>query len=133
MTEEIICKYKIDNENGIRILGDKFVDNNKNICKIIYNGKEQELKGVFNTKDIKNGYLEIKIKGISKITNASYMFYNCSSLISIDNIDKWNTSKITDINNLFYGCKYLIPFPDISKWDTSNVIDMSYLFYNCSL
>ena len=30
---------KIDNENGIRILGDKFVDNNKNTCKILFDGK----------------------------------------------------------------------------------------------
>ena len=56
MSEEIICKYKVDNSNEVRIFGDFFVENNKKNCKIIYDGKEQELNGVFNTKDIKNKF-----------------------------------------------------------------------------
>ena len=44
-----------ENENNIRILGDEFVKNNKNHCKIIYQGKELELKSILdidsNTKD----------------------------------------------------------------------------------
>ena len=45
---EIICKYKIDGADEIRILGEPFIDNNKNKCKIFYNGKEQELIGIIN-------------------------------------------------------------------------------------
>ena len=133
MSTEIICKYKINkSDDGTRIMGDTFIENNKNNIKIIYEGKEQELIGIFNTKEIEKDILEITIKQIDKITHASYMFYNCTSLISIDNIDNWDTTKINDMNNLFYNCRSLLPFPNISKWNTSNVVDMSYLFYNCS-
>ena len=128
----IICKYKINNSDNVRIFGDIFVTNNKNICKLIYKEKQQDLIAVFNTKDIKDDILEIKITGINNIINASYMFYNAISLISLENIDNWNTSQINDMNNLLYGCRTLESLPDISKWETSKVTDMSYLFYNCS-
>ena len=43
----------LDNmEKGGKIFTEA-VDNNKNICKLIYEGLEQELIGIFNTKDIK--------------------------------------------------------------------------------
>ena len=33
---------------------------------------------------------------------------------------------------MFYNCSSLYSLPDISKWNTSNVIDMRYMFLNCS-
>ena len=138
MTEEIkkpkngiICKYKINKEKEIRIFGDKFVENNKKICKIVYNNQEQELVGTINITDFNNDFLEITLNGINNIVNASYMFYNCISLTSLENIDNWDTSKVTDMNNLFYNCRSLKSLPDISKWNTSNVTDMNSLFNNC--
>ena len=130
--KQIICKYKIDKSNEVRIFGDKFVENNKKICKIIYDGKELELTGIFSIKDVKDNILEIRLKGIDNITNAGYMFYNCTSLLSCENINNWNTTNINDMNSLFYNCMSLLSLPDISKWKTHKVIDMSYLFYNCS-
>ena len=130
---ELICKYKINDLKQIRIFGETFVKNNNSNCKIIYNEKEQELIGIFDAKDLKTDTLEIKLIGLDKITDASYMFYNCISLISIENIENWNTKNINNMSNLFYNCRSLLSLPDISKWDTSNVIDMSYLFYNLNL
>ena len=49
----IKIKYKNDNnENEIRIFGDKFISNNKNICKILYNNKIYDLISKFNVKNI---------------------------------------------------------------------------------
>ena len=110
MSTEIICKYKINNSDEVRIMDNIFVENNKNICKLIYEGKEQKLIDIFNTKDIKKDILEITIKGIDKIINASNMFYNCTTLISIKNINNWDATKINDINNLFYNFRSLFPF-----------------------
>lgn len=45
----------------------------------------------------------------------SHMFYNCSSLIYLDDISKWDTNKVTDITMIFYNLS-LKHFPDISKW-----------------
>ena len=38
-------------------------------------------------------YIEIKLIETKNITNMSYMFDECSSLISLPDISKWNTSK----------------------------------------
>ena len=47
------------------------------------------------------------------------LFSECSSLVSLPDISKWNTNNVKYINNLFYGCSVIIP--DISKWNLSNV------------
>ena len=41
--EEIVIRYKID-KKMLKIFGSKFVKNNKDKCKIIFDGKETELK-----------------------------------------------------------------------------------------
>ncbi len=76
----------------------------------------------------------ISLPDISKwntknVTDMGYMFYECSSLKSLPDISKWKTNNVVNISNMFRGCTSLLKMPDISKWDTSNVIDMSYLFF----
>ena len=51
----------------------------------------------------------------------NWLFKNCSSLISLPNISKWNTSNVEEMNDLFKNCSSLISLPDISKWDITNV------------
>ena len=66
----------------------------------------------------------------SKVTNMSYMFYNCSSLTSLD-LSSFNTSNVTTMDHMFHNCSSLTSL-DLSSFNTSNVTDMSYMFYNCS-
>ena len=47
MTDKIIIKYKIDNNEKIRIFGKTFVENNKNFCKIKANGIESDLNFLY--------------------------------------------------------------------------------------
>ena len=51
----------------------------------------------------KNDKLKIKLKEIKTITDMSYMFCGCSSLISIPDISNWNTSKVENMSFLFGG------------------------------
>ena len=62
---------------------------------------------------------EIKLTGTR---NASYMFYGCSNLASVD-VSGFNTSQITNMNSMFYGCDSLEKL-DLSGFDTSRVKDM---------
>ena len=71
-------------------------------------------------------------KFLSNITDMSYIFYKCSSLISLPGVSRFDTKNVTNMNYLFYGCSSLISLPDISKWDTKNVTNMYYMFYGCS-
>ena len=65
--------------------------------------------------------------------NMSYMFYQCSLLISAKNISEWDTSKVTDMSLMFYGCSSLISLPDLSNWNISNVNSLFGTFFGCSL
>ena len=46
------------------------------------------------------------------------MFCNCSSLISLPDISKWNTKNVLAMCEMFKDCSSLTSLPDISKWDT---------------
>jgi len=69
---------------------------------------------------------------MNKVTNMSYIFRNCSSLLSLPDISKWNTNNVTDMSDMFCGCSSLLSLPDISKWNTNNATDMWNMFDGCS-
>ena len=66
----------------------------------------------------------------SKVTDMSFMFYNCSSLTSLD-VSNFDTSQVTNMSSMFYYCSSLTSL-DVSNFNTSKVTDMSNMFYNCS-
>jgi len=66
------------------------------------------------------------------ISNITAIFCNCSLLTSLPDISKWNINNATNMNSIFYGCSSLISLPDISKWGTSCVTDMNTIFDGCS-
>ena len=119
-----------------KIFGEKFVENNKTICKIIIQEKEYDLCSVLpnNINEIiKNDsdLIEIKLKGINKVIDMSYIFQGCQSLLYSPDIDKLNTIKVTNMSHFFDGCISLSYLPDIGKWKIDNVTDISYMFYLC--
>ena len=160
--DEINLLYDVKDKKEVQLFGENFVERYKKYCKIIIDVKEHELRGKYKFKmfDKKKNKLEIKLKGIknitdmswifyecpsllcpsdisrmntSKVTNMNSMFNSCSGLLTLPDISKWNISNVTDINCIFYGCSSLISFPDISVWNTSNIINMSGMFSNCTL
>ena len=123
----------VENKNSIKIFGYDFVENNKNKCYLIINGKQRELCVYLNMNEIKieNNQLKIKIKENKHITNMSCMFSDCSSLVSLPDISKWNTANVTDMNYMFCNCSSLKSLPDISKWNVSKVTNMELMFWSC--
>ena len=55
----------------------------------------------------------------------SFMFYNCSSLLSLPDISKFDTSNTINISYMFSYCKSLIELPDISNWNTKNITNLN--------
>ena len=126
---------KLKSKGTNRLLfGSKFVEKNKDKCKLVIEGKEYELLEKFNVKKLtkKKENFKVILKGIKKITDMSYMFSYCYGLSSLSDVSKWNTSNVTNMYCLFYFCNRIESLPDISKWNTSNVKDMSYMFGSCS-
>ena len=82
MSEKDISKiniiYQINKKNkkDINIFGNKFVENNKNICKMIIDNKEYEICRKFNIKGYNKNKLEIKLKGIDNINTVNVCVVN---------------------------------------------------------
>ena len=108
-----IIYNNINNEDKIKIFDEDFIKNNKDKCKIIYEEKEYNLTEYFNAKNINK--LEIKLKGINKVTNMKGMFYKCKLLESLPDISNWNTDNIIDMSFLFFGCSNLKSLSNISN------------------
>ena len=133
-TDEILIRYKIENEDKIRIFGDIFVNNNKQNFKMIIDDKDYELEPFFNLKNnnkTKNNLLEIRLKEINIVKDASYMFSKCTNLISLPDIYKWNTSNITNMESMFDECSSLESL-NISNWNTSNVENFKCILNKCN-
>ena len=92
----------LEKEYTINIFGKEFLKNNKNICKMIIDYKEYELSEKFNFKYYNKDILEIKLKGIDNITDMSFMFYRCTSLLYISEYSKWNTDNVTNISYMLF-------------------------------
>jgi len=144
--------------NTIKIFNEEFISNNMKRAKIIIKNKQYDLN-----ENIKNEKQKIKveIKFIDNIIKLNCMFgeckslysvhifknlitkylrtifglfYECISLINIDDISNWNINNINDnnISGLFYKCSSLKELPDISKWNINNINYKNYLFFGCS-
>ena len=64
-----------------------------------------------------------------KVTDMYSMFYNCSSLTSLD-VTHFNTAKVTNMRYMFYNCKALTSL-DVTNFNTVNVTNMSSMFASC--
>ena len=129
--DEINIIYNIKGLKEVDLFDKYFVTRNKNNLKLIIDGGEHDLitkyKLINNDKDI----LNIKLKGITNVTNMCSIFKFCNSLSPLSELNKWNTSNIYDMSYLFFFCRELKALPDISKWNTSNVNNMSNMFSGC--
>ena len=66
-----------------------------------------------------------------KVTNMSYMFYNCSSLTSLD-VTYFNTANVTGMNNMFYSCSALTTIYASDNFVTDKVEYSYNMFYDCT-
>ena len=148
---EIKCIYiPKKNENEINLLHDYNLDVknwsenykneylevkyiNKKIFKenieIYVNDKKIKFDFKYKIKESKEIKVIFKFKKLL-LTNTSFMFYNCSSLESID-LSSFNTINIKSMSYMFSLCSSLKSI-DLSSFNTFNVNNMSYMFSACS-
>ena len=130
---EINIIYKVKDNKKVRLFGTEFVNNNKYKCQYIFEDKEFELNTHFNIhSNYDKDKIEIKLIGINDINDISCLFYDCSSLLSLPDISRWNTSNIINMSYLFGNCSSLTYLPDISNWNTNKVKYMQGIFMGCS-
>ena len=74
--------------------------------------------------------LDVTHFNTANVTDMSYMFFYCSSLTLLD-VTHFNTAKVKDMTCMFRGCSSLTSL-DVTKFNTVNVTNMSYMFTGCS-
>lgn len=115
---------------GLQTLGEEqSKGTSSNILQMMINAPELvnlQLGGDPGNPNLKHDHLQFCSIWSHSITDMSYLFGNCSALVSIPQL---KTPNITDTRYMFYGCSTLSVIPQI---DTSKVTNMSYMFYNCS-
>ena len=97
--------------------------NEKNI-EIYINNKK--IKFDYKYKSNEKGEIKVKFIFNKLLTSKSYMFWNCTSLKSID-LSKFNTSNVTNMGYMFFYCSSLKSI-DLSSFKTNNVTNMSIMF-----
>ena len=87
-----------------KLFGERFVENNKNKCKMIINGNKEEICCYLKNyhEYLNKGKLEIKLIDIKSTFDISYMFSGCLSLISLPDISNMNLNNITNIRGIFF-------------------------------
>ncbi len=66
---------------------------------------------------------------VTGMTDASGMFAECRSMMSVD-LSDFDTSSVTNMSDMFSGCRNLGSL-DLSTFNTENVTNMSYMFTSC--
>ena len=135
--DEVIMIYKINkNNNKIKVLDQQFIKNNKENYTLIVNNKIYNLCEYikYDKYDINKNYdlLKIILKSIKnkKITDMSFIFYECKSLISV-NFLTFNANNVTNMYGMFWGCTFLTTI-NLSYFNTKNVTNMESMFESCS-
>ena len=108
----------------------------KSIEKVVFDDSFAEYDGLESTMkwfmDCKNLSEIVGIKNLrtDNVVNMSGMFWNCSSLVSLD-LRSFNTEKVHSMGWMFSGCKSLTKL-DVSSFETKNVTFMGDMFSFCS-
>ncbi len=111
---------EIENSNNLNNTKNIYFEMNKNLISTnLTSIKNNRVNNTLITSDIINILDKIpKINSLSSlinsnVTDVSFMFYYCSSLLSLPDISKWNTENVSNMCYLFGECKSIISLPDI--------------------
>ena len=137
---------KLGNGTIVHIVFDKSFSTYTPTSLYSFFGKLTKLETItgleyLNTEKVTNMYfmfyncssltsLDVTHFNTANVTNMSFMFYNCSSLTSLD-VTHFNTANVTNMGRMFYNCSSLTSL-DVTKFNTANVTDMNYMFSGCS-
>ena len=140
----IIYKQKKYRKIKVRIFGKKFVKNNKDKAKIIFNGNEYELKEYFEDfiHDEDKYEIRLTLRIFEDIFDLSYMFSDCDSLYlfpddgkieeRINNCQISNSIESENNNNFNTKTNVILKKNSLELLNTSKVNKMSFMFNECN-
>ena len=81
-------------------------------------------------KNLKN-IIGIENLDVLKLKRANFMFDSCENLVELD-LTNWNPISLENAWSMFYRCSNLKIIKNIENWQLPNINDVSYMFYNCA-
>ena len=81
-------------------------------------------------KNLKN-IIGIENLDVLKLKRANFMFDSCENLVELD-LTNWNPISLENAWSMFYRCSNLKIIKNIEIWQLPNINDVSYMFYNCA-
>ena len=81
-------------------------------------------------KNLKN-IIGIENLDVLKLKRANFMFDSCENLVELD-LTNWNPISLQNAWSMFYRCSNLKIIKNIENWQLTNINDVSYMFYNCA-
>ena len=108
-------KWNIDNNGKLTVEGTGDFSDSNDECRAPW----------FDSKD----FIKFAVINVKGMTDASYMFYDCNNLVSID-FTNFDTSNVTNMHAMFNSCDCLTEL-DVRNFNTCNVTDMGSMFEAC--
>ena len=81
-------------------------------------------------KNLKN-IIGIENLDVLKLKRANFMFSHCEKLVELD-LTNWNPISLENAWSMFYRCSNLKIIKNIENWQLPNINDVSYMFYDCA-
>jgi len=125
--------WKYDSRNKILYISD---EESKGDDYVLFSAEDQKAAQI--SADERYGWIlscedavKAVIQGTPSPAETKYWFHRMSSLESIENLAKLDTSKVTTMHFMFGICRSLEEL-DLSGFNTANVETMANMFYECA-
>ena len=142
---EILLSYMVPKQAEIpfiKIFGEEFVKNNKDKCKLLLIDTEEENEinhelcafldlDVIDEVSHGKSSLWICLIPNEDLTDLSFMFDKCATLISVEGLNSINTEKVTSMKSMFNLC-VMLQEVNVSKMNTAELTDVSQMFRKCA-
>ena len=81
-------------------------------------------------KNLKN-IIGIENLDVSKLEKANFMFDSCENLVELD-LTNWNPISLENMSYMFYLCSNLKIIKNIENWQLPNIKDVNHMFSSCT-
>lgn len=127
--EELVCKWSGSENSDDNPAWVK--DHAKDIDSVSFKEEIEpiSLRGWF-THLAKCDTIDLKNLNTSKVTDFSYMFFNCSSVKQLD-LSSFDTRQAVSFSRMFKDCDSLDSL-DLSSFDTRGAYEFDWMFEKCS-
>ena len=89
------------------------------------------MENMFSFCDKLKNIIGIENLDVSKLEDATSMFYCCKNLVELD-LTNWNPVSLQHTYEMFSGCSNLKIIENIENWQLPNIKSVRQMFYKCA-